>query len=150
MLLRASATALPLADAQVDAALACLVLNFVPDSGAALREMRRVTAPGGRVAACVWDYAQRMELTSHYWAAAAALGLLAPGEAQSERYPICAPDALAAAFAGAGLAEVELAPLEIEMRFSGFDDYWQPFLAGQGVPPAHAMRLPEATRATVA
>ena len=58
----APAQALPLADASVDATVASLVLNFVPDSAAALREMARVTAPGGRVAACVWDYAQRMQM----------------------------------------------------------------------------------------
>lgn len=138
--------ALPLGDASVDAAAACLVLNFVPEPVAALREMRRVTAPGGRVAVCVWDYAQRMEMISHYWSVAATLGLMAPDESQGERFPICAPDALAAAFGEAGLQDVEGTALELEMRFADFDDYWRPFLAGQGPAPAHAMRQSEPDR----
>ena len=144
---QAPAQALPLADASVDAAVASLVLNFVPDSAAALREMARVTAPGGRVAACVWDYAQRMQMLVHYWAAAQALGLLGSSGVQAEHFPICAPDALGAAFRGAGLQHVEVRAIEIETRFADFDDYWLPFLGGQGIAPAHAMRQSEADRA---
>lgn len=143
----APAQALPLADASVDATVASLVLNFVPDSAAALREMARVTAPGGRVAACVWDYAQRMQMLVHYWAAAQALGLLDGGGIQAEHFPICSPEALDAAFRHAGLRAVEVSAIEIETRFADFDDYWLPFLGGQGIAPAHAMRQSEADRA---
>lgn len=143
---RAVASALPLPDAAVDAAVSSLVLNFVPDAHAALREMARVTAHGGLVAACVWDYSEKMDLIRYYWDAAAQLGLLAPGQDQGERFAICRPDALAAAFAGAGLQQVELSAIELPMRFADFDDYWQPFLGGQGPAPAHAMSLPEAER----
>lgn len=144
---QAPAQALPLADASVDATVASLVLNFVPDSAAALREMARVTAPGGRVAACVWDYAQRMQMLGHYWAAAQALGLLDSAGVQAEHFPICAPDALGAAFRESGLQSVEVSAIEIETRFADFDDYWLPFLGGQGIAPAHAMRQCEADRA---
>jgi len=143
---RGSADALPLPDRHVDVVASALVLNFVPDTAAALREMVRVTADGGQVAACVWDYAGRMELIRTYWDAAARLGLLAPGQDQGERFPICHADALAAAFTAAGLQSVEVAPLEIEMVFSDFDDYWQPFLGGQGPAPAHAMSLDTVAR----
>ncbi len=143
---RAPADRLPLADATVDVVVSSLVLNFVPDAVAALREMARVTAAGGRVAACVWDYADRMDLIRLYWDAAAQLGLLAPGQDQGERFPICRADALAAAFAGAGLQQVEVTGIELEMRFADFDDYWQPFLGGQGPAPAHAVSLDEAAR----
>jgi SAM-dependent methyltransferase len=144
---RASADHLPLADGEFDIVASALVLNFVPDAAAALREMVRVTAPGGRVAACVWDYAQRMDLIRHYWDAADVLGLLAPGQDQGERFPICHPEALAAAFAEAGLLQVEGTTIEIEMRFADFDDYWQPFLGGQGPAPSHAVRLADDDRA---
>ena len=143
---RAGADALPLADAAVDVAAASLVLNFVPDSGAALREMARVTAPGGTVAAAVWDYGGRMDLIRHYWDAAAELDLLAGAQAQGERFPICQRGALAQAFSAAGLQQVEDAALELEMRFADFDDYWQPFLGGQGPAPAHAVALDAAAR----
>ena len=53
--------------------VAGLVLNFVPDRDAALRELRRVTRPGGTVAAYVWDYTGEMQLMRHLWDAAAAL-----------------------------------------------------------------------------
>jgi ubiquinone/menaquinone biosynthesis C-methylase UbiE len=63
---QAPAAALPLADAAVDVTVSALVLNFVPDAAAALREMVRVTVPGGVVAGCVWSYADRMELIRSY------------------------------------------------------------------------------------
>jgi len=143
---RATASQLPLPDAAVDVAASALVLNFVPDPPAALREMARVTAPGGRVAVCVWDYVQKMDLIRTYWNAAAQLGLLSPGQDQGERFAICRPDALTTAFADAGLRQVDVAAIEIPMHFADFDDYWDPFLGGQGPAPAHAMALDESTR----
>lgn len=144
---RAPADRLPLADGEVDIVASALVLNFVPDAAAALREMMRVTAEGGCVAACVWDYAQKMEMIGHYWVASAQLGMLAPGQDQGERFPICRPEAMAEAFAEAGLQQVEVAAIEIDMRFADFDDFWQPFLGGQGPAPAHAVGLPDDERA---
>ena len=146
---RASAGQLPLGDAEVDVAIASLVLNFVPDTAAALAEMVRVTADEGTVAACVWDYAGRMEMIRAYWDAAADLGLLAPGLDEGERFPICNPDALAAAFTACGLRQVQTAAIEIEMPFADFDDYWQPFLGGQGPAPAHATSLHDQQRSTL-
>lgn len=143
---RAAAGELPLPDAAVDVTVSALVLNFVPDATAALREMARVTADGGRVAACVWDYAQKMDLIRTYWSAAAQLGLLAPGQDQGERFPICQPDVLMAAFSDVGLQQVQVSAIELPMHFADFDDYWQPFLGGQGPAPAHAMSLDEAQR----
>jgi SAM-dependent methyltransferase len=143
---RAAAGALPLPDASVDVTASALVLNFVPDAQTALREMIRVTAPRGRVAACVWDYAEKMELIRHYWDAAARLGLLASGQDQGERFAICRPGALAAAFDDAGLEQVQTSAIELTLRLASFDDYWQPFLGGQGPAPAHAMSLDEADR----
>jgi trans-aconitate methyltransferase len=143
---RAAAAQLPLPRNAADVTVSALVLNFVPDIAAALREMVRVTAPGGVVAACVWDYAQKMDLIRTYWDAAAQLGLLAPGQDQGERFPICRPDALMAALADAGLERVEVSSIDLPMRFDDFDDYWQPFLGGQGPAPAHAMSLDDAAR----
>jgi len=138
---RADASRLPLDDAAVDVAVSSLVLNFVPDAVAALREMARVTVDAGRIAACVWDYAGTMDLIRTYWDAAAQLGALAPGQDQGERFPLCRPEALAAAFADAELVRVDVSAIELMMRFVDFDDYWQPFLGGQGPAPAHAMGL---------
>ena len=144
-----SADPIPLDDGAVDVAVSGLVLNFVPDAVAALREMARVTAGGGTVAVYVWDYAQKMEMIRRYWDAAAQFDPRAGAQHQGERFPLCHPDALAAAFTHAGLDDVQGTALEITMRFADFDDYWQPFLGGQGPAPAHAMQLDEATRARV-
>jgi SAM-dependent methyltransferase len=141
-----SATAIPLGDAAVDAVVSGLMLNFVPDQPAAVREMARVTTRGGTIAAYVWDYAGKMELMRHFWDAAAALDPSAAGLDEGPRFPLCRPEALAALFAGAGLGAVAAAPIDVPTRFESFDDYWGPFLGGQGPAPSYAMSLDEGRR----
>ena len=142
-----SATAIPLADASVDVVVSGLVLNFVPDQRAALAEMARVTVKGGAIAAYVWDYAGKMELMRYFWDTAVELDSNAAKLDEGPRFPVCRPDALEKLFVGAGLGGVEVKPIDIPTRFTDFDDYWQPFLGGQGPAPAYAMSLDEAARA---
>lgn len=144
---RGSATAIPLADASVDVVVSGLALNFVPDQHAAVLEMARVTVTGGRIAAYVWDYARGMELIRFFWDAAVALDPRAASLDEGIRFPLCRPEALENLFAGAGLGSAEVRPIDIPTPFSSFDDYWQPFLGGQGPAPAYAMSLDEAARA---
>jgi SAM-dependent methyltransferase len=142
-----NATAIPLGDASVDVVVSGLVLNFVPDQPAALKEMARVTASKGTIAAYVWDYAGKMELMRHFWDAAVALD---PGAAKLDegpRFPLCRPEALEQLFNGAGLKGVETKAIDIPTSFENFDDYWNPFLGGQGPAPAYAMSLDETARA---
>ncbi len=126
-----SALALPLPDAEVDAALALLVLNFVPDPAAAVAEMRRVTREGGVVGAAVWDYGGGMAMLRTFWDAAAAVH---PEAAAVD--PALARTAQAGGieelFGAAGLDRVEGGLLAVPMGFASFDDYWTPFLAGVG------------------
>lgn len=143
---RGSAEALPLADASADATVSGLVLNFLPDLAAGLREMVRITAAGGTVAAYVWDYAQRMELMQHFWAAAARLDPAAAALDEGVRFPLCRPQALEAAFRQVQLQEVGVTGLEIPTVFESFAAYWEPFLGGQGPAPAYAMSLPPERR----
>jgi SAM-dependent methyltransferase len=142
-----SATEIPLGDGSVDAVVSGLVLNFVPDPRAALAEMARVTGKRGKIAAYVWDYAGKMELMRHFWDAAVALDAPAAKLDEGPRFPLCHPEALKSLFAGAGLKEVAVAPIDIPTPFASFDDYWQPFLGGQGPAPAYAMSLDEPARA---
>ena len=146
MLYQGSATAIPLNDASVEVVVSGLVLNFVPDRRAALLEMARVTVKGGTIAAYVWDYAGKMDLMRLFWDAAAKLD---PGAAKLDegvRFPLCRPEKLAELFAGAGLEAVEVGSIDISTPFTDFDDYWQPFLGGQGPAPAYAMSLDMAAR----
>lgn len=141
------ATAIPLGDASVDVAVSGLLLNFVPDQRAALVEMARVTGPGGTIAAYVWDYAGKMELMRLFWDAAVELNPDAAKMDEGIRFPLCSPQALEQLFIGAGLQGLEAKLIDIPTPFSSFDDYWQPFLGGQGPAPAYAMSLTETARA---
>lgn len=142
----ADAMAIPLAPAQVDVVVSGLVLNFVPDTAAGLAEMRRTAVAGGTIAAYVWDYAGKMELMRHFWDAAVALNAAVRELDEGLRFPLCHPEALQAAFRNAGLVAVQCVPIDIPIRFVDFDDYWSPFLGGQGPAPAYAMSLDDRAR----
>jgi len=143
---RASATQIPLGDVAVDVVVSGLVLNFVPDQRAALAEMARVTARGGTIGAYVWDYAGGMELIRHFWDAAIALDPAAVKLDEGLRFPVCRPEGLAQLFTAAGLQAVDVTAIDVPTPFTSFEDYWQPFLEGQGPAPAYAMSLDEAAR----
>ena len=145
-LLSGNATRIPLPDASVDVVVSGLVLNFVPTLADALSEMQRVARPEGTIAAYVWDYAEGMELMRHFWDAAVSLHPAARAEDEGLRFPLCRPPSLSQAFQRAGLSDVEVAPVVIETRFRDFEDYWTPFLGGQGPAPAFACSLDESAR----
>ena len=109
--------------------------------------MARVTGQGGTIAAYVWDYSGKMELMRHFWDAAGKLDPDAARMDEGVRFPLCRPEALEQLFAGAGLEAVEVRAIDIPTLFANFDDYWQPFLGGQGPAPAYAMSLDETARA---
>jgi SAM-dependent methyltransferase len=141
---RAGAEAIPLPDASVDVTVSGLVLNFVSDARAAVAESRRVTRPGGTLGAYVWDYAGHMQLMRYFWDAAVELDPGAPDEGL--RFPISDPGRLEELFAGAGLTGPHARSIDVATTFTDFDDYWQPFLGGQGPAPAYAMSLDEGAR----
>ena len=123
------AQALELPDATFDRTVSLLVMNFIPDPAKALREMIRVTRPGGLVAAAVWDYGEGMEMLRVFWDEAVALD--AGVAARDERHmPLCRRGELAALWRANGLQQVEEEPLGIELAFASFEDYWSPFLGG--------------------
>jgi SAM-dependent methyltransferase len=140
------ATAIPLDDASVDVVVSGLVLNFVPDQSAALAEMARVTGIGGTIGAYVWDYAGKIELLRFFWDAAVELNPDAARVDEGIRFPLCRPEALVELFSSSGLNGVEVMAIDIPTPFASFEDYWKPFLGGQGPAPAYAMSLDEAAR----
>ncbi|NPC55087.1 class I SAM-dependent methyltransferase [Caenimonas soli] len=146
LLRRGTAEQIPLEDGVMDVVVSGLVLNFVPDGRAALREMARVAAPRGTIAAYVWDYSGKMELMRHFWDAAIEIDPAAAKADEGARFPLCRPDALEELFASAGLSGTEVTSIDITTPFASFDEYWRPFLGGQGPAPAYAMALDEKAR----
>jgi len=129
-----------------DAAVSGLMLNFVPSPIAAVMEMTRVTRPGGSVAAYVWDYAGEMQLMRQFWDAAAELIPASRDLDEGSRFTLCQPDRLADLFQQARLEDVDVHPIDIATVFMDFDDYWTPFLGGQGSAPGYVMSLSKAER----
>jgi SAM-dependent methyltransferase len=144
---RSAAEQLPFADDSFDVTLAQLVVQFMTDPVAGVREMARVTRPGGIVAACVWDRAGGRSPTTLFWQAAheldpAAYDGLGAG-------PGVSGDDLSALLLGAGLAAVRPAVLTVQAPKVSFDEWWEPFLAGAGPPGDYVLSLDHDRRAVL-
>ncbi|WP_151083534.1 class I SAM-dependent methyltransferase [Nocardioides cynanchi] len=126
---QARAEALPFDDGTFDAALAGLVVHFMTDPVGGLREMGRVTRPGGVVAASVWDHAGTGSPLSLFWQAAAELDPDAPVEGD---LPGTSEGHLVALATEAGLDDVEPSALTVRVRFTSYDEWWAPYLLGVG------------------
>jgi SAM-dependent methyltransferase len=137
------ATSLPFEDETFDAVVSGLVLNHILTQDVALADMVRVTRGGGIVAAYVWDYASQMQMMRVFWDAAVELDPAIAEMDQGRRYPICQPGPLAGLFESVGLTGVEVRAIDVSTHFRDFDDYWLPFLGGQGPAPSYAISLTE-------
>lgn len=134
----APAERLPFPGAHFDGALAQLVVHFMTDPVAGLREMARVTRPGGVVAACVWDHAGGHGPLTVFWRAALDLD---PGARDESHLAGAREGHLAELFGAAGLCDVESAMLTVTVRFAGFDEWWEPFTLGVGPAGNHVRGL---------
>ena len=134
----ADAARLPLASGSGDAAVSGLMLNFVADPAAMLREMVRITRPGGVVAAYVWDHAGGMTMMHHFWDVAATVRPETAGLDEAERFPLCRPEPLAVLWSQAGLLDVSVSEVATS---NVFRDFWTPFLGGQGAAPTYLASL---------
>lgn len=144
---RSDAESIPLDSSSVDVAVSGLALNFIPDQQAALAEMTRVIRNEGILGAYIWDYAGKMEFIRHFWDAVLDLDPESANMDEAVRFPLCNPLALTELFQWSGLQAVEVTAIDIPTHFSSFEDFWNPFLGGQGPAPAYAMALDEARRA---
>jgi SAM-dependent methyltransferase len=143
------AQALTQAHASFDKTLSLLVMNFIPNHAKALDEMIRVTRPGGVVAAAVWDYGDGMTMLRAFWDEAVALDR-AIASRDERHMPLCKQGELSALWRAHGLQQVDEQPLVIDQAFESFDDYWSPFLGGQGPAGAYATALDEPERTALA
>jgi len=132
---------LPLGECSVNITVSGLVLNFLPEPEKALSEMRRVTDIGGTVAAYVWDYAGKMDFLRHFWDAAVELKPEALSLHESRRFSDCNAGVLKELFENGDFESIETSSIEITTLFRDFDDYWKPFLGGQGPAPSFVLSL---------
>ncbi|HEX8732277.1 MAG TPA: class I SAM-dependent methyltransferase [Ktedonobacterales bacterium] len=140
------AQTLPVESGAYDMAVSGLALNFVPDAGRAAAEMARATRPGGTVAAYVWDYAGQMQFMRYFWDAVVAVDPESRMLDEGARFPLCQPDALESLFTATGLHGVSTRAIDIPTVFRDFDDYWSPFLGGQGSAPSYVTALSDERR----
>jgi SAM-dependent methyltransferase len=127
-------------DASFDRTMSLLILNFIPAPDKALKEMIRVTRPGGTIAAAVWDYGDGMEMLRVFWDEA--VDMAPDADAKDERHmPLSRKGELAALWRSHDLHDVAETPLTIDTPFSSFEDYWSPFLVQQGPAGAHVATL---------
>ncbi len=131
-----------------DLVVSGLALNFVPEPQQAIREMARVTKSGGCVAAYVWDYGE-MQLMRYFWDAARQLDPAVRELDEGVRFQMWKPELLANLFRRAGLEDVETQAIDVPTAFRDFEDYWSPFLGGQGPAPAYAVSLSEERRSAL-
>jgi SAM-dependent methyltransferase len=135
----APAETLPFADDEFDVALAQLVVNFMADAPAGVREMTRVTRPGGAVGACLWDYRGGMTMLRTFWDAAREVAPERAGAAAEATY--MGEGELAALWREVGLEDVRDGAINVAASYRDFDDLWQPFTLGVGPAGAFTASL---------
>jgi SAM-dependent methyltransferase len=132
-------------DATFENSLSLLVFNFIPDRKTALGAVSRVTKPGGRVSAAVWDYGAGMRMLRAFWDGAVIVDPSADRFDESHM-PLCRAGELGDFWKQSGLQQVEERALDITMRFGSFADYWEPFLLGQGPAGSYVRNLEDRQR----
>jgi SAM-dependent methyltransferase len=134
---------LPFDDDAFDATLAELVVHFMTDAATGVREMVRVTRPGGVVAACVWDFAGGRAPQSLFFAA---LGSVVAGiDDESHRVGARSGD-LGTLLRDAGCTAVEESELTVESAYPTFDEWWATYTFGVGPAGAQLAALPDLER----
>jgi SAM-dependent methyltransferase len=133
-------------------------LMFAVDPARALREIRRVLAPGGRVAVAVWGPRERNPwLGLVLDAAGEQLGAPVPPPGIPGPFALSDAGRLAGLLAGSGLTEVAVEELAVPLRAGSFDEWWDrtSALAGplaqllETLPPAATQDLRRRARALV-
>jgi SAM-dependent methyltransferase len=141
------AEAIPFDGGGFDRVTAQLVLHFVSDTNRAAAEIRRVLRPGGVAAACVWDFAEGMQMLRAFWDAALAVDPDAPDEARTMRFG--REGEISALLDVAGFGDVTETTLDVTSTYQSFDELWSGFLAGIGPAGTYCVSLPDERRDVV-
>jgi len=142
------ATNLPFEDDYFDKSLTQLVLNSISDARLAAVEMRRVTKPGGTVAACVWASGAKNEREQTFWGAAMAIDPTA-GRRREVEGKFSKAGRLSALWNECGLKQIEETELTVSANFASFEDFWLPYLEGQGHGGSYVKSLPSELQETL-
>jgi SAM-dependent methyltransferase len=142
----APAEAMPFEDGQFAASLAQLVVHFMSDPVAGIREMTRVTREGGVVAACVWDLAGGRAPLGPFWKAARQLD---PDVDDESRLAGAREGHLAELFDAAGVREIADGAISVSIEHATFDEWWEPYTLGVGPAGTHVAHLDETQRAAL-
>ena len=142
----APAEDMPFDEGEFAASLAQLVVHFMSDPVAGIREMTRVTREGGVVAACVWDLAGGGAPLSPFWAAARQLD---PDVDDESRLAGAREGQLAELFEAAGVREIADGAISVDVEHATFDEWWEPYTLGVGPAGTHVAGLDEAQRAAL-
>jgi SAM-dependent methyltransferase len=137
---------LPFADDTFDVAMAQLVVHFMADPVLGLREMARVTQPGGVVCACVWDHAGARGPLAAFWSAVRELDPAADDESDLAGVR---EGHLASLFAQAGFRGTQVTTLTVRVRHASFEQWWKPFTLGVGPAGAYVASLPPDRRSAL-
>jgi len=134
----APAEELPFDDSSFDAALAQLVVQFMRDPVAGLREMARVTRGGGIVAASVWDHGGGHGPLSVLWEVVREVD---PGARDESGLVGTHGGDLSALFEQVGIREIEETALTVSVEHPTFEDWWEPYTLGVGPAGAYVADL---------
>jgi SAM-dependent methyltransferase len=131
----APAEELPWEDGSFDAALAQLVVVFLNDVPQAVRELTRVTRPGGVVATCMWEVegVEMMNALNEVRRRSAPSGFSPSSDYRDE-------PSLRRLFEAAGLRDVETTRIDVSVSYETVDELWEPAIhvGGPGGPAADA------------
>lgn len=136
-----TASSIPIDEDTFDITVSGLALNFFPDLDAAFTEFKRLLKPDGTIAAYVWDYSGKMEFLRIFWDSVCEIDEEAYNLDEGYRFPICNIERLQEEFKDFGLIDVQSSYLSINTIFKDFDDFWNPFLGGQGPAPGYLASL---------
>jgi SAM-dependent methyltransferase len=131
---------LPYARNHFDKSIAQFLLNYVSNGHRVVGEMRRVTKWGGTVAACLWASGTGNERNRNFWEAAMAIDPTAREKRETEK-DYGRRGRLTALWTECGLKQVEEDYLSVSLEFGSFEEFWLPYLEGQGHAAAYVKSL---------
>lgn len=132
------AEALAFAAGSFDAVLCRYGLMFLPDGAGALRQVRRILKPGGRLAACVWGPPER-NLFFSLPVAIVNRHVAVPRPEQPNPFSLASPEKLAGLLRAAGFADVEVEVYSHALIVPGVGEYLSARLAEPDMPEVQAL-----------